>query len=363
MDAINQSIINVLKNGSGENALNEPNTPEEHVFLPIKKGKFKLKFPTFALPQGLQQCVKELADIHKMTHDVSMVAQSCIAAANISAQGIANVKYGKGYKPISLFFMTIADSGSGKSPIFDDAMRPICEYTANEKQQYDSMSKMYLEKMKEFRKWKEIAKKNNAQLDEEEPIMPMANHMINITNFTIEGLQRQLMYYGRPSICIASSRASGIIGDNLQTEKRTKYIRMLTNLFEGEPLTKVLAGNDHPHHQKIAFDKRLSLFWMVPPKKAYKFIRDSECLNQGIIAKFLINEYDDSKSGDIKLSDHNLDKLPMYKHYMDTIKTMLDLDIKPNTSYDINFKSIYLDPESHEMLDKFVEKTDKMKHT
>lgn len=90
-----------------------------------------LNFPVDALPERLRQALIEAAA--NVQAPIPMLASAMLAAASSATQGLANVKRPNGLvSPISLLFITIAESGERKTACDEVFTRAIREFETRE---------------------------------------------------------------------------------------------------------------------------------------------------------------------------------------------------------------------------------------
>ena len=79
--------------------------------------------PVDALPEILKEAIQDLHS--KIQAPISMCMQSILAAANLAVQPHADIEISGQRKPISLFFVTIAESGERKSSCDSEVLAAI----------------------------------------------------------------------------------------------------------------------------------------------------------------------------------------------------------------------------------------------
>src|SRR5262249_17087749 len=93
-------------------------------------------FPFDALGDLLGNAAKAINDI--ALAPMAICGQSTLAAATLAVQGHANIELPTGEtKPISEFFVTVAESGERKTASDNEALRPIKEYEGKLREGYD----------------------------------------------------------------------------------------------------------------------------------------------------------------------------------------------------------------------------------
>lgn len=273
-------------------------TPE-----PLRKSAAKAtKFPLDSLPPLIKESI--LAIHHKIEAPLPLCAQSVLAAANLAVQGHADIKLPYGQtRPISCFFMTIAESGERKTSSDMEALRSVVEREKalseeyqkfsvdwkNKKEAWEQQRKQILNNRKEYREVlaKETALKALGDCPSE-PLHPT----IRVSDVTIEGVYR-LMENGRPSLGLFSSEGGQFInGYGMKNEDRIKTAASLSALWDGEDVKRVRGGDGIT----ILQGRRLCVHLMAQPLVALNFLSNPELRDQGLISRMLVS-YPESTMG------------------------------------------------------------------
>ncbi|EBS5795626.1 DUF3987 domain-containing protein, partial [Salmonella enterica subsp. enterica serovar Saintpaul] len=93
-------------------------------------------FPLDALPPILKNVVISLHLDTKIP--IELICQVVLAAASLACQSIVNVKphYSQTPEPCSLYFLTLADPGEGKTTINKLVMKPFYDLSVRMKKKY-----------------------------------------------------------------------------------------------------------------------------------------------------------------------------------------------------------------------------------
>lgn len=266
-----------------------------------EKGSSMAEFPLHALgvlEDAVRACAK-LSNAHLGT-----CAQSILAVAALATQGHVDVKHPNGSSiPISLFFLTIAESGDGKSACDRFAQRPV--------------------RLREEKMRKESSQEN----DDESSVPPM----LICQEPTNEGLFK-LLLKGHPCQGIFSDEGGQFIGGYGMRETRESMLPNLCSLWGGNGLTRVRASE----LPTILNGRRISLHLMFQPIVAHKLISDEYAKSQGFLARCLIIS-PPSMAGKRKFQkpNSNLDKI--MHDYNERILEILDSPIITN-DYDGSIK-------------------------
>lgn len=245
----------------------------------------------------LRTVVEAVQDVSQAP--VAIAAQSALAAASLAVQGFADVETLGGYAPVSLFCLTIAESGERKSTSDRLVMRALREYERAQSDAYSDAFAAY-EMAKEI--WEEkrkrlmniVAGKDKAKADAAEAdlralgLMPRPPLYPNITAMepTFEGLMK-LYGIGRPSLGLFSDEAGAFIGGHaMNRDNRLKTIAGLSQLWDGEPIDRTRAGDGATVYR----GRRLAAHLMVQPVAVRPLLADPLTSGQGFLPRFLITE-------------------------------------------------------------------------
>ena len=100
---------------------------EKEAPQPLRKEGIKaIDFPVNELPPLLKNAVLGVHD--KIQSSIPICAQSVLSVANLAVQGYANMKALEEIKPISCYFITIAETGERKTASDDEALKSITKH-------------------------------------------------------------------------------------------------------------------------------------------------------------------------------------------------------------------------------------------
>jgi hypothetical protein len=191
----------------------------------------------------------------------SMAGQSLLGAAALLAQSHRDVRTLEGCKPLSLYVLTIADSGEGKTTAERVALHPIRELQRAESERHRAA----------------VA----ASAGKDAP--PRAPYRIG-ANATTEGIRRDFAT-GVPSQGVFTSEAAAILGGyGMSAEHRAKSAAEFNALWDSGELSvsRALAGRFELHH------RRLSAHWQIQPVAARGAILDPLLSSMGFWPRFLV---------------------------------------------------------------------------
>jgi len=249
-------------------------------------------YPVEALGSVLAPAVEAISRAVKVPH--AMAAQSVLGAASLTTQPLANVMMPFGQaRPISLGFLTGADSGDRKSSADNDALEAVEEY----------VSELINRNRGERFEWKNRAAawavqrrriENNKNLDLEqqtaelgrlgpkpgEPLKPM----VLINDATVEGMVKD--WVNAPASLGLFSAEGGIWigGYGMSEEQKLKSGAVFSCLWDGKPYTKSRASEE----AIVLRNRRLTINVMVQPEILKAFLGDAVLKHQGLFSRMLI---------------------------------------------------------------------------
>ncbi len=230
---------------------------------------------------------------------VAIAAQSALAVASLAVQAHANVQSLAGSVPLSLYALTIAQSGERKSACDRLVMQGLRDH---EKSQFDAYREELADWTTAHKVWtakrdrlvKEAAsskpdKSTAAQADLNvmgpEPQRPLSPKLTT-SEPTLEGLVKLYMT-GQPSLGLFSDEGGGFLGGHaMNSDNRLKTVAGLSSLWGGDPVDRVRSSDG----ASTFFGRRLAMHLMVQPVAARPLLCDPIASGQGFLARFLITE-------------------------------------------------------------------------
>lgn len=224
------------------------------------------EYPIAALGPLAAPC-RALADGVQIRH--AMAGQSLLAVAAMLAQSVANVRTIEATKPVSDYFLTIADSGDGKSS--GDA---VAQAAVQARQR--SEAREYLDRVRES----DAAPKVKG---EDRPEAPPEPYRI-ARDGTVEGIRRSFAQ-GVPSQGVFSSEAAAMLaGYGMNADNRAKTAATFNALWDDGELS-VSRGTTG---RIQLYDRRLSIHWLLQPEAASEVMGDPLLSGIGFWPRFMI---------------------------------------------------------------------------
>ncbi len=264
------------------------------LFRELPKGE---AFPVDALGPVLGGMAKALHDA-AVQSPMAICGTAVLAAAACATQGLRNVQLpisdGQA-KPLSLYFLAIAQSGERKTATDREALKPI--HTRSEE-----LRRRYAEDFPRYQNaldaWTAERKKilGNKKLDVSarrdkldalghKPAEPKSPILI-VQEPTLEGLTKHLKV-GYPSLGLFSSEGGQFIGGHAMSEEtKLRSAAALNALWDDGRLERIRASEE----TAILPGRRVSVFLQAQPDVAQHFLADPILQEIGLLARFLITQ-------------------------------------------------------------------------
>lgn len=230
---------------------------------------------------------------------VAIAAQSALAVASLAVQAHANIQTLGGDVPLSLYALTIAQSGERKSACDRLLMQSVRDFERERSEAYraDLSDWKTAHKVWSAKRDRLIKETTSTKLDKAtqaqadlaalgpEPQQPLSPKLTT-SEPTLEGLVKLYMT-GQPSLGLFSDEGGGFLGGHaMNSDNRLKTIAGLSNLWGGDPIDRTRSGDG----ALTLYGRRLALHLMVQPVAARPLLSDPIALGQGFLARFLITE-------------------------------------------------------------------------
>lgn len=329
-----------------------PFLSEKDLIAPLPKRHEAPKFPLDALGDILGGAAKRLA-YHVQTGE-GIAGQSVLAAASLVTQSFINInRQGIGNGPVSIFCLSIAESGDRKSSLDRLALAPIREYEMDQREKLITEEKMYRVQLQAWEmqhqsvvnnvKKKELTDTQREtlaqrlyELEEQKPKEP-ARPNLTFSEPTAEGIWHHFIQ-GKPTAGLFSDEGISFFGGHgMSAEARGRMIHILSKIWDGDPLTRTRGGQGE---SGTLVGRRLSAHLMVQPVVAKQILADPLLQGQGFLARFLIcNEKSIAGTRFLHSRDisKGVDRDPLIIRYWQTLAKLLKKPVP------IDFKTDGLD--------------------
>lgn len=200
----------------------------------------------------------------------AMVGQCLLGAASLLTQGLFNVETLAGHRPLSLYLLTLGDSGDGKSTAQGPALRCVHEWQRE-------AARAYSAELADYEKAKAKRKKG-----EEPPDAPASPYRL-MRDATVEGLRRDLDS-GPCSQGIFTDEAAAVLsGYGMTPEHRAKTAGVFSGLWDNGHLSVSRATG--PRVER--YGRRVALHWLIQPQAAAETLDDPMLSALGFWPRFL----------------------------------------------------------------------------
>ena len=201
----------------------------------------------------------------------AMVGQSLLGAASLLTQGLFNVETLNGAVPLSLYLLTLGDSGDGKSTAQRAALAPVNDWQR-------AAAKAYADDLKAHDKARAKRKKG------EEPSELPASPFRLVSDATVEGLRRDFDT-GPCSQGVFTDEAAAILsGYGMSADHRSKTAGVFSKLWDAGHLSVSRATG--PRVER--YGRRVALHWLIQPMAASESIGDTLLHALGFWPRFLV---------------------------------------------------------------------------
>lgn len=250
-------------------------------------------YPVAALGVMLGNAAQGIADIVQCP--LAIAGCSVLAVASLTAQAHADVLHpatGRAV-PLSLFMLTIAETGERKSAADIEALAPVKKREFDLSRKYEFARQQWSNSHEAWETARIMAKKKGKgdrhtieaalRAVGDEPTAPLSP-ALTVPEPTYEGLVK-LYAVGQPSLGLFSAEGGGFIGGHAMREDgRLRALTGLSELWDGSPIKRIRAGDGALHLP----GRRLALHLMVQPNVAQMLLSDDLANGQGFLSRLLV---------------------------------------------------------------------------
>ena len=201
----------------------------------------------------------------------AMVGQCLLGAASLLTQGLRNVETLTGARPLSLYLLTMGDSGEGKSTAQTPALAPVHTWQREAGIQYQSELQQY------------ERDRLNRKKGDDPPEMPRSPYRL-VRDATVEGLRRDLDT-GPSSQGIFTDEAAVILGGyGMSADHRSKTAGVFSGLWDSGHLSVSRSTGTRVER----YGRRVAVHWLIQPAGAAEAIGDPLLSQLGFWPRFLL---------------------------------------------------------------------------
>ncbi len=299
-----------------------------------------------------------LVDVAKgLNVPLSMAGNSMLGALDLLTQPIANVQTRRfSETPLSLFLMSVAESGDGKSETESVFMKPIERYEREEQKKFKEAYRDYLAERASYERELENLKRKRLpqtaysdalkELMRNEPRPPL-NPISTIGDPNIEGIYRFLSE-GKPHVGLFTDEGARLFGGTAFAQENVqRTIGALTAVWSGKALDKMRYGDGTTK----LFDRRICSHIMMQPVIAEKLFSDALLAGQGYLFRQLVTWPAPLMKSSTQVDVENL---PSLKAFYAACDRLLAVPLKRDPeSGGIIFDTLSLTEKAHAEYDRF----------
>lgn len=223
-------------------------------------------YPTEALGP-LADAARAIAE-HQQC-DPAVAGQSVLGAAALLGQSRANVETLDGTRGLSLFLLTVANSGDGKDSTDRLALAMAHRWQARLAAEYRAAE----------------AEHERARRAGEKVMPPAAPQYLLASDATVEGLRREYATGGAALGLVSTEAATVLAGYGFSAEQRIKTAAVLTSIFDRGVLSVVRATGGRTERHGV----RLSAHLLVQPSAAADVLTDDTLASMGFWPRWLLS--------------------------------------------------------------------------
>jgi hypothetical protein len=249
-------------------------------------------YPVEALGEVLGDAVKRVHAVVRAP--LAICGQSFLSAASLAAQAHADVVNDGRHEPISLWHVTVAESGERKSGADSWALRAHREVERELADAYGHAMVAHELDMTAFKaaereassgKGKRTADDIRAALHKvgAPPLPPLAPWLL-VPEATLEGLHK-LFQNGRPSLGLFNDDAGDFLdGHAMSRDNKAKSAAGFSKLWDSGEFSRIRAGDGAAKF----YGRRLAMHVMVQPVIAERVLSDDVLCKQGFLPRALL---------------------------------------------------------------------------
>ena len=331
--------------------------------LPFQRESYPPKpFPFEVLGDILSGAAKCLHEIVKAPD--SICGQSVLAAAAFLTQPYADVYIDGRKHPLSLFLITVAESGDRKSAVDTIVLKPIREYEA-------MLDKANLDEKRAYKNRLEIWKRQREQIFKhgspikfeedlnslgKEPTPPLEPFLL-LEEPSYEGLVK-LFAMGQPSLGLFSDEGGRMFGGYAMGEKNLlKTAAGLSSLWDGgKPITRTRGGDEN----LLLYGRRFSSHLMLQEVVFHSILQNKILTKQGFLARCLIVA-PETNAGNRKYNPVDISLKPEINKFYEVAHNLLDHPYplkNPEILNELAPRTLSLDPSAKEAWIRFHDEVD-----
>ncbi len=279
----------------------------------------------------------------------ALAAQSVLAAAAMAAQPHANVVRGGQEIPLSIFCLSVGESGDRKSSADRIALSAHHSHQNRLVSEFARTVKEHRDATDVFQRCRAAVLGRRGEPDTllaelaklKEPKNPPSPFILCVEP-TLEGLHKSFLH-GHPSQGFFSDEGGQFLGGHsFRPENMLKTVSGLSRMWDGEPITRTRAKEGENASRSGC---RLSAHLLIQPAVAQEVLTSRVLLGQGFLARFLV-AWPESLSGHRLYRDADPTKDPRLVCYWQRMNDLLTLACPLNATGDLAPPPLHLEREA-----------------
>lgn len=329
-------------------------------------------FPVEALPELIREAVQEVQDYTQAP--TVLVAASALTAASIAVQGLADVEINRMMRrPISLFLLTIAESGERKTTCDGYFTKPLREFVQEAGKKAEPALKDYRARMAAWEAKREgllkaIQKAGRdgtgldlspdeqalIELEFQKPEKPPVPQLL-YSDATTEALAYSLTH-SWPSAGLVSSEAGAVFGGHsMSTDTVVRNLALLNQLWDGADFSVDRRTKESFHVRNV----RLTIGLQVQPAVMHKFMDGHGAVSrgQGFLARCLLS-CPKSTQG-TRITKDPPSRTPGLDAFCQRLRNLLEVPLPRNEEKELEPPALYLAPKARECWKDYANRTER----
>ncbi|MFC5577523.1 YfjI family protein [Lysobacter niabensis] len=280
-------------------------------------------YPLEALGEVLGRAARAIHDV--VQAPAGLCGQSVLSAASLAAQAHADVLIDGRREPLSLWHVTVGDSGERKSGADKWALQAHREVERAEADAYRQALAKHEVALASHKAAARAAERGKdadtirASLERlgAPPEPPLAPWLL-VPEATLEGLHK-LYQGGRGSLGLFNDDAGDFLdGHAMNRDNRTKSAAGFSKLWDSGEFARIRAGDGAAKF----YGRRLAMHVMVQPVIAERVLSDDVLTGQGFLPRCLV-AWPASAVGSRMYRDGDLGRNPALAHYWSRMRDLL----------------------------------------
>lgn len=258
---------------------------------------------------------------------LALCGQSLLAAASLAAQSHADVVIDGRREPLSLWHLTVAESGERKSAADQWALRAHRERERDMTDQHrqdladhEISVVAHRAAIRKAERKPDVTAIRAAMDAVGAPPEPPLSPVLLLGEPTLEGLQK-LYQHGKPSLGLFNDDAGDFIGGHaMNRDNRTKSAAGFSRLWDSGEFSRVRSGDGAMKF----YGRRLALHLMLQPVVAESVLSDEILTGQGFLARCLLS-WPESTIGTRHYVEADLSEDPALLGYWQRMRFLLSM--------------------------------------